>query len=671
MGKALTEHGLTTVKDILFFTPRRYVDFTALCRVVELGNGQWAAIEGVVKSVSIKRTPRRGMTIVQALISDQSGSIETIWFNQPYLRNTLINGSTVRLWGQVVNDTKNGRVLRNPAIQTTANAQPQPHYSERSGIEDGRFRRIVAQVLPLAKELVDPLPSDLLIRYKIVSLEQAIVLAHTPRSMDDVKKARHRLAVEELWSLMVIARLSKQAFQSADTPAISADAQSFLFDVAKLPFKLTSGQEAALRDIKRDISGKHPMRRLLNGDVGSGKTVVAFLAARQVLASGYKVIMLAPTTVLAQQHYATWRHYFADSPHILITAGASIVNGEAVSRAKAIEAIERTNAAFVCGTHAVLQHDVPLDEGVGLVIVDEQHRFGVAQRAQLISGHRHTTPHMLSMSATPIPRTAALVLYGDLDISLLPEKPAERKPIMTRLVSERGREVMYRFIDQELKKGRQAYVICPVIELTDEDLSGFSLVEERKAVKAEYERLQQSVFSHRRIGILHGKMKAQEKDEVLSSFRQGELDILLSTSVVEVGVDVPNATAMLIEGAEYFGLAQLHQLRGRVGRSDMQSYCFLVAGHWSKTVKERLELLVEHHDGFTLAEKDLSLRGPGELYGTIQAGIAPFQYASLSDMKVVVEAQAIAEDIIALPQKQWPDALQATIEDRQGNLHME
>jgi ATP-dependent DNA helicase RecG len=330
------------------------------------------------------------------------------------------------------------------------------------------------------------------------------------------------------------------------------------------------------------------------------------------------------------------------------------------------------SGAFICGTHALLNIDQNIIDECALVVVDEQHRFGVVQRARLINGKK-VSPHMLSMSATPIPRTMALILYGDLDISIIKQMPLGRKPVATRLVSEAGRDVMYKFVDQLIEKSQQCYVICPLIQPVDEEgeEGAYEFIEEKKAVLNEYEKLKNTIFSHRRIGLLHGKLKQEEKDLVLNQFKSGEIDILISTTVVEVGVDAPDASCIIIENAEYFGLSQLHQLRGRVGRSDNQSYCFLLAKNWNEKVKRRLDMLVNSSDGFALAEKDLAIRGPGEIYGTMQAGIPPFKFASLSDGELLSKSSAIARDMIELGRDKWPSETQKIINDLSQSIHRE
>lgn len=674
-AKALRNHNIETVEDVLHTTPFRYTDFTKIIDIANTRVGQVAVVSGTVESCQIERTSRRRMILVWAQISDSSGNIDAVWFNQTFIANRLTKGSVIRLCGLVTLDKRRGKVLRNPSIQTDLDPRPEPHYSERTGIESGRFARIVKSVVGIADLILDPLPGELCDRYHTPQLSKAIRLIHFPHTMSEINESRSRLALDELWSLMVVSRLTKKEVAKDETVVLNVDEQIFKADEKRLPYKLTAGQRQALEDIFDDLQKQVPMRRLLNGDVGSGKTIVAFLASHQVIFNGFSVIFLAPTTVLAGQHYQNWRQLFPDVPHFLFTSGHCQVNGEEVSRSKAIAALKSTKAAFICGTHAVFHRDFDLDGRIGLVIVDEQHRFGVSQRSHLISSKSNFVPHLLSMSATPIPRTAALVLYGDLDISVLPEKPAERKEITTKLASEKSRPYVYQFVDQLISKGQQTYIVCPIIGLDkgeEESYDGrLMLLEERKAVVDEYERLQKTIFAHCRIGLLHGRMKQAEKDQILNDFRQGNYDILLSTSVVEVGVDVQKATAMLVEGAEYFGLAQLHQLRGRVGRGADQSFCFLFANNWSTNVKERLQLLEQYNDGFTLAEKDLALRGPGEIYGTLQAGFSPFKYASLADYSLIDKARQITEDIIKMGTEKWPPALIQWIDDRKINIHLE
>ncbi len=645
-AKALRSHGITTVWDVLRFTPSRYIDFSHPIPCSDVRLGQEVTISGHIAVVKLERTSRKRMVLVRARIEDDTGAIEAVWFNQSFLKTSLKVGRIVHLHGLVVADRSAPKVLRSPTILFDTSPRPVSIYSERSGLESGRFSRIVSSVLHLSEAIADPLPLHIQQKYQLIALSDAYRIIHRPDSITQAESAHTRLGLDELWTLMAVMRLEKSDVRQSSALPISFDPHN-VKDVPPLPFALTDSQQKALLEIADDMAQKTPMRRLLNGDVGAGKTIVAFIACWHALQHSVKAVMLAPTTVLAQQHYRNWLAIFPTPNSFLFTSGAIWHGDEKINRSEALRRLTSTAAAFVCGTHAVLHQDLELTVGVGLVVVDEQHRFGVMQRAMLGTGRSAVVPHLLSLSATPIPRTAALVLYGDLEISVLPEKPVGRIPVITKLARERSRPYVYQFVDQLLARGEQAFIVCPIIGADTKNDSGqLLMLEERAAVIDEYDRLKSTIFTHRRIGLLHGRLKQAEKDAVLNQFRLGELDILVTTSVIEVGVDVPNASVMMIEGSEFFGLAQLHQLRGRVGRSTQQSYCFLFAGNWSEKVRNRLELMTTHADGFTLAEKDLALRGPGELYGTLQAGLHPFQYATLSDSNLVQTARQIADDVL-------------------------
>lgn len=668
----LKKRGILNVIDIIKCTPNRYVDFTRVSSIESVVPGQYAVIAGKITSAKSSRSFRKAMNLLTVEIVDSSGQMKAIWFNQPFLSSVLRIGKTVRLYGLVIKDSHGQKILRSPEIQLTENSEPDARYSEKVGVLSGYFKKFVAHVLPLVDKIVDPLPLDIVKKYNLISLSDAYRYVHHPTVMEDVDIARQRLSVDELWKLILVQKTEKNETNKLKSSSIKFSETAYKQDLTAIDFVLTPDQLKAIEDIASDLGKSKPMRRLLNGDVGSGKTIVAFLASVQVIRNQFHVMMLAPTTVLAHQHYQTWHKLFPSVDHALITAGQNIFNGEVMSRTKILSKLALSKGVFISGTHALLNLDHAIINQCALVVVDEQHRFGVEQRAKLISGAK-LSPHMLSMSATPIPRTMALILYADLDITQIKHKPLGRKPVTTKIVSETGREMMYKFIDQIISNGQQCYVICPLIQPSEgENEEGvFEFVEEKKAVLDEYEKLRNTIFSHREIGLLHGKMKQEEKDKVLNAFKNGEIDLLISTTVVEVGVDAPNASCIVVENAEYFGLSQLHQLRGRVGRSNNQSYCFLLAKNWNDKVKNRLEMLVNSNDGFALAEKDLSLRGPGEIYGTMQAGIPPFKYASFADGDLLSKSSAIANDMMNLGVDNWPRETKDIISELAQKIHRE
>lgn len=669
VSKALKSHGIETVGDILRTTPLRWIDYTHVTPIRGISIGTTVVICATVDKVANERTARKYMAIVRATLSDTTGSVDAVWFNQPYLSQTLRVGTVLRLRGVVGYNRASGKLLQNPTICKDDSKLVAPVYSERTGIASGRFSQLISHVSYLVNDIPDPLSREMLDQFRLLSLGDALKALHFPTSLGMVTAGLKRLAVDELWSIMVLTRLSKIQLKHNNAPVIMQNQARFRQFIEKFDFKMTSAQTKALSEILSDMAQKMPMRRLLNGDVGSGKTVVAFAAADAVLANHLSVVLLSPTTVLAEQHYQSWYKLNMEVDSFLFTAGLILHNGQKISRAQALKALHASKVAFISGTHSLLQGDIIQNRNVGLVIVDEQHRFGVAQRAATL-GQQHLTPHLLSMSATPIPRTAALTLYGDLDVSYIKDKPHGRQSVITKLASERSRPMVERFVNQIIDRGEQVFVVCPAIETVEETSDQLFMTDDKKAVKKEFDRLT-TVFPHRRIGLLHGKLRQAEKEQVLSQFRDGQLDILVTTSVIEVGVDISQASAIIIEGAEHFGLASLHQLRGRVGRGLNQAYCFLFADKWNETTKKRLQLLVDHSNGFILAEKDLLMRGPGDLFGTLQAGIAPFHYASLSDGQLVETAEQICQAILKLDRKYWPATLTNWIESKLENISRE
>lgn len=670
-AKVLKARGVTTVEQVLYTVPHRYIDYTHPVDIASVKRGQAVVIHGRVGAITETRTARRAMTLIRARISDESGSIDALWFNQPYLRQVLKPGTTLRLHGPAAFDAQSGTVLRSPTILPRDDDTIVSVYSERTGLASGRFSQIVARTLHFASDVLDPLPDSVRKTHQLVPINQALSLAHRPQNLDDVHRGLDRLALDELWSVMVVMRRAKQRSATHKAPSIPFETARLMSVQNGLPFTLTTGQREVISAIQSDIARSVPMRRLLNGDVGSGKTIVAFMVADQVLRAAHHVALVSPTTVLAEQHYRTWQQFNSDHDSFLFTSKLIAHNGQSVSRKTALLALGQSRAAFLCGTHSLFHDEISRNRTIGLVVVDEQHRFGVLQRALLTDKQRSVVPHLLSLSATPIPRTAALVLYGDLDVSYLLDKPHNRGVVTTKLASERSRPHVYRFMNQLIDKGEQVFVVCPAIMPADDEVGArLFMLEERKAVVEEFERLK-IVFPTRRIGLLHGKMTQKAKEAVLDQFRAGTLDILVATSVIEVGVDIPNASCMVIEGAEYFGLAPLHQLRGRVGRSTKSGYCFLFANTWNEQTTKRLQLLVKHTDGFTLAEQDLAIRGPGDLYGTVQAGITPFRFASLSNAGLVHQASEISAAILQLSESAWSPTLRKWIEDRSSMIHRE
>ena len=642
-AKHLARLGVHTIRDLLFLIPRRYDDFSQLKTIHQLVYGEEATIVGTVQNTTNRRTPK-GMTVTTCVLSDATGYIQATWFNQPYLLQQLRPGRQIVLSGRI--DAYLGKlVLQSPEWEPldqdlVHTARLVPVYPLTQGIGPRWMRTTVKRVVDAyAARLTDPLPPSIREPQELLPLGEAVHQAHFPDDQARLAQARHRLAFDEFFVIQLGVLRQRRLWQSNEGRALPLPEEVFQGFLQSLPFSLTGAQQRVLEEIRRDMDATRPMSRLLQGDVGSGKTVVAAAAMVAAWANGTQAALMAPTEILAEQHakglrrlFKTWAEATGqEAPAVELLTG-SLTKAE---REAAYQAVASGESPFVVGTHAVIQSGVEF-ANLGLAIVDEQHRFGVGQRAALRQKGTGIVPHLLVMTATPIPRTLALTVYGDLDLSIINELPPGRTPIKTKWVLPRERERAYSFVAGQIQQGRQAFIICPLIE-ESENL-------EVKAAVQEYERLQREVFPHLRLGLLHGKLRPAEKEAVMAEFYRGDLHILVSTSVVEVGIDVPNATVMLIEGANRFGLAQLHQFRGRVGRGQHQSYCLLVAeDNIGEEGKTRLEAMERTQDGFELAEEDLKLRGPGEFFGTRQSGLPDLAVAKLSDVQTLEQARNAAE----------------------------
>lgn len=626
--------GLSTVHDLLYFLPRKHEDFTHSSSIAELKPGK-VTIKASPDSVSIKRV-RRGLTVTTAVLSDDTGKVNAVWFNQPYRMTQLQSDHIYYFSGEF--EFKAGRYqLSGPSAQLATEVPIQaerlvPVYRSIKSVKPQSVRKILEELRPLMSMLSETLPVDIIEQTKLLSRAEAISTIHFPKSVSDADAARRRLAFDELFELLLASQLNRQQHTKLDGWRIPFDVEVVKSFVAGLPFTLTNAQRVAAWDILKDFEEGVPMNRLLQGDVGSGKTVVAGLAARSVAHAGFQSAIMAPTEILATQHAETL-HGLLSPFGVRVALLVGSVKGTA--RKELYSQLKSGDIDVLVGTHALFQDKVEFHQ-LGFVAIDEQHRFGVEQRQRLLA-KAERMPHLLAMTATPIPRSLALTVYGELDVSILNQKPANRKEIKTQLVSPISAKTIYTHIDKEIESGRQAYVICSLIDDNPEN--------DIKSVQAEYKRLQNSVFGHRKIGLLHGKLKADEKEDVMQRFKNREFDILVSTTVVEVGVDVPNASVIMIENADRFGLSQLHQLRGRVGRADHQSYCYLMMTDTSKPT-ERLREIERSNDGFYLAEVDLKLRGPGEIYGRSQHGALNLQIASLADTELISEAQKAAKAFV-------------------------
>jgi ATP-dependent DNA helicase RecG len=640
LAAAAADMDLGSVGDILLHIPHSYRDRAEPRKLAELRIGEEATVEVDVRSARVRPTRRRGLVIVEATVADDSGPAKAVWFNQAWLVDRLTEGTRLLLFGKL--DRSGFRVEAHevlgaggPAtgIHTTGIVPVHPA-SER--LRAQRLREWAWQARPLACCAIEPLPAELRARRGLASAADALTAAHFPESLDEAEEARRRLAFEELF-LHQVALAARRSERRASHPGIALTGPGELEErwLASLPFELTRDQRAAIGDIDADLAAERPMQRLLMGEVGSGKTVLALYAMLRAVEAGYQAALMAPTETLAEQHAATLNALLVDEsvPFTLLTSATP-----AARRREALGQLASGELAMVVGTHALIEPDVEFGR-LAVCVVDEQHRFGVRQRAALDGkGPGGSAPHALHMTATPIPRTLSLTAYGDLDATVLRELPAGRKPVDTWVVGEERRPGAYGYVRDRLREGRQAYVVCPLVE--------GSQTMEAKAATEEAKRLASTEFADFDVGLLHGQMPAREKQAAMEAFASGRTDVLVATSVIEVGIDVANATVMLIEGAERYGLSQLHQLRGRVGRGEHASQCILFADPASELAGRRLEAIASERDGFKLAEVDLSLRGEGEILGTRQHGLPRFRVAVLpDDVAMLTEAR---REVIAL-----------------------
>lgn len=640
VGEALAKKfailGINSLDDLLDYYPRRYEDYSEVTAINKLRPGM-VTLEAQIKQAS-GRYVRRGLHITEAIASDATGSVRLIWFNQPYRAAALKSGQTYFISGQYELRRQRFSIL-NPSVEMASDlpvnaARILAVYRETKGLTSRQIRLAVHEALPLLASLPETLPKWIIKENKLMSRSAALQAIQLPASSDQLEQAKRRLGFEEVFHLTLASLLNKLENQSEQAVKIEFKEQLAKDFVKHLPFKLTDAQRRTVWQIYQDMGKSEPMNRLVEGDVGSGKTAVATMAALMVLAEDKQVALMAPTELLARQHADTVYKLLeplgqADKVALLV---GSLKSDQ---KNKARQAIAAGHAGFLVGTQALIQNQTDM-KSLALIIVDEQHRFGVDQRKTLMAKAGHM-PHVLSLTATPIPRSLALTLYGELDISVLAEKPGGRLPVITEIVSPNSKAQLYKKIDDELEQGRQMFVVCPLI-------SESTVIDSNSAEKV-YEQLSKKDFKHRRVGLLHGKLKPADKQAVMEKFVNGEFDILVSTTVIEVGVDVPNASIMLIESAERFGLAQLHQLRGRVGRSHDQGYCFLMLSD-SKPPSRRLRALESSNDGFKLAELDLELRGPGAIYGTSQHGELDLRIAKLTDAKLIASARQAARQFI-------------------------
>lgn len=692
--------------DLLFHFPHRYEDFSNLIPIATANNeiGKIICVQGKITDIKNVRIFKRRMVITEALLQDKTGTLRVTWFNQPYLINTFKAGDFLFLAGKMT--SKNGRnYLSAPSYEkipdqfikdgefeedkssslsplTAARGYDSTHigrlvpiYPETEGISSRWLRFIIKPILAkLKNEIPEIIPEKIRKENELLEIKKATWQIHFPDSLQQAELAKKRFVFEELFNLALVILKEKIKLAKEKATIIPLNLNLTKKFVNSLPFKLTDDQKKSGWQILKDLEKPKPMNRLLNGDVGSGKTVVAAMAVLNTVKSNLQVAFMAPTEILAKQHFKTLTNLLKkfDIRVGLITGKENYADGKKVKRKELIERIKNGGIDLLIGTHALVEEKVKFKK-LGLVIIDEQHRFGIEQRAALCQ-KQNFVPHLLSMSATPIPRTLALTLYGDLDLSLIKQMPKGRKKIITRIIKPQERQKTYQFIKEEVKKGRQVFVVCPRIEAANSesiktrDERTISWVE-IKAVKEEFEKLSKNIFPDLKVGMLHGKMKTEEKEKVLKSFRDKKTDILVSTSVIEVGIDFPNATIMMIEGADKFGLAQLHQFRGRVGRGEYQSYCLLFTDF---PTNPRLRAMTTIEDGFTLAEKDLKLRGPGDLTGQRQWGLPDFVMASLKDIELVEKTRTAAKELLQEdPELKKYPFLREKLKEFRKKIHLE
>ena len=659
--------GVNTIEDLIRYYPRGYDIFEDPVPISQLEEGKTSAVTGAVFG-RIQVSGNQRLQITTLYLKDLTGTLKVIWFRMPFLRNTLGKGGPITLRGRVVRK-REGLVMEHPEIYYPSvkyeekRHSMQPVYSLTAGLTNNAVIKAVKQALDCVSEKMNILPRKVEEKYGFPPYVQAVQTMHFPENKESFIRARERFAFEEFLIFILSLRRMKHSETRVENPFSLPDHPLLARFLDQLPYQLTGAQKRVWEEIRADMQGPTVMSRLVQGDVGSGKTVIAFLALLLAGLNGCQGALMAPTEVLARQHFETISGMLE---RYSIPLKAELLTGSmtAQQKRKAYEKIESGSVSIIIGTHALIQEKVHY-KNLALVVTDEQHRFGVRQREALAGKGR--SPHILVMSATPIPRTLAIILYGDLDISVIDEMPKNRLPIKNCVVDTSYRETAYRFMKKQVQEGRQCYVICPMVEesekLEAENVMDYSSM------------LSEEMGDQIRVGSLHGRMKQQEKDEIMDSFGRNEIQILVSTTVVEVGIDVPNATVMLIENAERFGLAQLHQLRGRVGRGQYQSYCIFMSPSKSKETKERLEILNHSNDGFFIAGEDLRLRGPGDLFGIRQSGILDFQTADVfQDAKLLQAAGTTAEEILAEdPELACPEhaGLRKCIEDKLQQIMLE
>ncbi len=677
--KALERLKINTWLDLLFHFPSRYEDFSQIKNIRDIEKGEKTSIEGKIIQAHTQRTWKKRMLITETLIEDKNGdTIKAIWFNQPFLKNSLQTGKNIRLSGKIYLNQKNELYFSAPDWELsqrrpTHTARLVPVYPTTENLTSRWIRWQIETIFKKGINLPEIIPLEIIQKFNLPERGKALKFIHFPQNIDQIKIAQKRFAFEEIFLLQIKSLQSRFFLSQKKASAFILKKSFYKKFLHSLSFSPTQAQEKAVQEIFKDLSQNVPMNRLLNGDVGAGKTLVAAMASLPVLINHHQVAIMAPTEVLAYQHFQSFQNFFQkflfnialitnSYKQVYYSQEKEIRSFSQGTRYQLLQQIKKGTINMIIGTHALLQKDVSF-KNLSLVIIDEQHRFGVEQRAYLQKKHSTFSNgiHFLTMTATPIPRTLTMAFFGNLAVSVLDELPSKRRKIITKIVPNENRNKIYQFIRSKIKKGRQAFIILPLVEES-------SLLQKTKAVIQEHKRLTEKVFPDLNIGLLHGKLKPKEKEEIMKKFKENQYQILVSTSVVEVGIDVPNATIMIIEDAHRFGLSQLHQFRGRIGRGKYQSYCFL----FSPQVSSRLKIMEKYNDGFKIAEKDLELRGPGQFLGQKQSGLPDVAMEGINNLKMISLAREEAEKLLKKDSslKKYP-LLKSALQKMGEQIHLE
>ena len=664
-----------TIGDLLWYFPWRYDDLSEIKSIQDLGEDEVATVKVIINNVKAYRSPRRKIIVTQINTSDETGKLEAVWFGQKFISQVLKEGDEIYLSGKAQIKTSKTKTMASPDYEKVKDdlnkqihsARLVPIYHLSGKITQKQLRFLMSRALKIADYHDDPLPVEILNKEKFIWLHEALQEIHFPTEEKKLKKATQRLKFQELFYLQAKYQLAAKDYKQQSSFAVDINNKLLEQNIKSLPFELTNDQRQSLGEILADMTSPHPMNRLVEGDVGSGKTIIALLAGINAMSGDLQTAMMAPTEILAQQHFANTQKIFPKNQLeqlALFTKDLQILgNNKILTKKNIVEAIKNNKIKFIIGTHSLIQDKIDFKK-LGLVIIDEQHRFGVKQRQAIKDKSQgKEVPHLLSMTATPIPRTLSLTLYGDLDISIIKQKPAGRQEIKTHLIPDSKREDGYQFILDKIKQNQQVFVVCPLIDKSDK--LGV------KSVTQEYNKLNKEIFPDLDIRMLHGKLKTEAKKKIMDDFQANKFPILVSTSVIEVGVDIPNATVMWIESAERFGLSQLHQFRGRIGRNKLASFCLLFTTDKNKLNTTRLKALTKSNDGFELSELDLELRGAGEIFGTQQTGLMRLKIAKLSDTALIKKAQKWAKEIINNKKYLSQQQLQKILKNLKTEMHLE